>query len=495
MLECRNVAKQYDGIYALKGVNFEVLPGEIHALCGENGAGKSTLAKIIAGVVTPDEGEMTFNGKPMRISRPIQARRMGIGIVFQELDLFEDLSVGENMILGNRRAERPWANHGSIDAFCKPFLKQVGLDISSRVRLGDLSIAAMQLVAIARALSMNAKILLLDEPTSSLTEEAADRFLRLVVELKRMGTGVVYVSHKMKEIFQLADRITVLRDGEHVSTKHMADTSIEETIRLMVGRTVDLSHRIQEKPQEEITFAVRHLKTHRLKDISFTARKGEVLGIAGLVGSGRSALGEALFGLDKWLGGEVECEGNRFHPRHPREAINFRFAYLPEDRRTQGLFLSTCVRHNASCAILPSLSRLGFVLGSQEKAVSCKELARTRTKAASDALPVRSLSGGNQQKVLLAKWLLPEPHVLYLDDPTRGVDVGAKSDVYQIIEALASTGKTILMVSSELPELLRCTHRILVLHEGRSVGILDTASATQEKILRLAAGEPIESTS
>jgi len=488
MLECRTIEKHYGGVYALKGVSFDVRPGEVHALCGENGAGKSTLSKILAGVVRPDGGVLSFDGKPVELSHPTEARKLGIGIVFQELDLFAHLTVGENMTLGHPEMERLWVRRRAVDAFCRPFLRLVGLDISPRIRLGNLSIATVQLVAIARALAMNAKILLLDEPTSSLPEEAMENLLGLVGVLKKSGTGIVYVSHKMKEIFRIADRVTVLRDGEHISTKKAADTSIEETIHLMVGRAVDLSARIEARPRENIALEIRGLHTRRLKGVDLSVRQGEVLGIAGLVGSGRTALGEALFGLDAWKQGEVRCNGRSYHPRHPREAIREGFAYLPEDRRTQGLFLRASIRHNASLAILPRLSRAGFIRKRDEKNMVLEEIRRVGIKTAGDTMPVESLSGGNQQKVLLAKWLLTGPGILYLNDPTRGVDVGAKADIYQMIEALAAAGKVVLFVSSELLELMRCSHRILVLHEGRSAGILETLTATQEQIMYLAAG-------
>ncbi len=488
MLECSHIEKHYGGVYALRGLSFQIRPGEVHALCGENGAGKSTLSKILAGVVQPDSGTITLDGRPVRISHPTDARRLGIGIVFQELDLFNHLTIAENIVLGHPEAESFRVDRRKQDAFCRPFLQQVGLPVSPRVRLRDLGIAQAQLVAIARALAMRARILLLDEPTSSLTEDAAARLLDLVRELKAAGTGIVYVSHKMKEIFRIADRVTVLRDGAHISTRPAAETSIEETIRLMVGREIDLSARPSTVPGEAIALRVRGLRTRRLREVNFEARRGEVLGIAGLVGSGRSALGEALFGLDAWEAGAAACLDRPYRPLTPREAIAARFAYLPEDRRTEGLFLKTSVRRNASAAILPQLSRSSFVDNAREKTVTADELARTRTKAAHDTLPAEALSGGNQQKILLSKWLLTQPEVLYLDDPTRGVDVGAKADIYRIIETLAAEGKTLLLVSSELPELLRCCHRILVMREGRSVGILDAAEATQERIMVLAAG-------
>ncbi len=488
LLQCRNIEKHYGGVYALKAVDFDVYAGEVHALSGENGAGKSSLAKILAGVVQPDGGSVFIQGREVSIDSPARARAFGIGIVFQELDLFEHQSVAENMTLVGAQRGRFWVRRAAQEAFCLPYLKKVGLDLSPRTRLGDLSIAAAQLVAIARALSMQARILLLDEPTSSLTEEAAERLLGLIPELTKLGTAIVYVSHKMREIFRISDRITVLRDGAHISTKAASETSIEETIRLMVGREIDLTTTLQARPQPETALEVRGLCTENLRDISFTVQRGEILGIAGLVGSGRSELGEALFGLKSWRAGTARCLGNPFHPRHPRRALRSRYAYLPEDRRTRGLFLRSSVRHNASGAILPRLSRAGWINGRREKEVVAGELLRTRTKAAHDTLPVHALSGGNQQKVLLAKWLLTEPQVLYLDDPTRGVDVGAKADIYRIIEALAESGHTVLFVSSELTELLRYSHRIMVLWEGRCAGTVETASTNQEQIMALAAG-------
>ena len=491
VLQCRKIEKHYGGVFALRGVDFDVRAGEVHALCGENGAGKSSLAKIIAGVVRADGGSLLLEGKEVAIEHPSDARQFGIGIVFQELDLFEHLSVAENMTLVGSKSGRFWQRRSTQEAFCRPYLKQVGLDVSPSTRLGELSIAAAQLVAIARALSMQAKILLLDEPTSSLTEEAAGRLLELVLELKRTGTAIVYVSHKMNEIFRIADRITVLRDGAHVSTKAARDTSIEETIRLMVGREVDLSATLQTLPREEIALRVNGLGTRNLRDVHFTAHRGEILGIAGLVGSGRSELGQALFGLRDWEVGEVECLGAAFHPRNPRQALRARFAYLPEDRRSEGLFLRSSVRHNASAAILPTLSQVGWINQRRERAVVAGELLRTRTKAAHDTMPVHALSGGNQQKVLLAKWLLTAPRILYLDDPTRGVDVGAKADIYALIEALAEAGHTVLFVSSELTELLRCSHRIMVMCEGRCAGVVQTSTTNQEQLMALAAAHPL----
>ncbi len=487
-ITCRDITKRFDRTLALDRVGFSVNAGEVHALCGENGAGKSTLARVIAGVVRPDAGTMFIDGAPVEIAHPARARALGIGIVFQELDLFNGLSIAENMALGHPAAERFFVNRSRLAEWSRPFLGRVGLQTDPRAPLGAQSIATAQLVAIARALALDARFLLLDEPTSALTEEAADRLLNLVAELRRAGTGIVYVSHKMREIFRVADRVTVLRDGAHISTKTACQTSIDETISLMVGRTIDTAARIGTQPRAEIALETENLSTRRLKSISVTVRRGEVIGVAGLVGSGRSALGQALFGMEPWTGGRATLAGTAYRPRSPDEAILAGCAYLPEDRRRQGLFLQTSVRHNASAAILCRLRRGPFVRRWQETKLVRDELAKTRAKIPALSAPVSALSGGNQQKVLLAKWLLTRPALLYLDDPTRGVDIGAKADVYKIIAGLSASGTAILLASSEMPELLRLAHRIIVLHEGRVTGVLDAATATQEKIMSLATG-------
>ncbi|MDR1789040.1 MAG: sugar ABC transporter ATP-binding protein [Opitutaceae bacterium] len=486
-ITCRALTKRFDRTLALDAVDFSVNAGEVHALCGENGAGKSTLARILAGVVTPDSGTISVGGVPAEITTPARARELGIGIVFQELDLFNGLSVAENMALGHPDAERFFVRRRALAAWCRPFLARVGLpELDPASPLGSHGIATAQLVAIARALALNARFLLLDEPTSSLTEEAADRLLALVSELKNTGTGIVYVSHKMREIFRVADRVTVLRDGSLVSTKPARDTSIGETVSLMVGRAIDTSARMTTAPRDAIALRLDNLSTRRVRGVSLSVRRGEIVGVAGLVGSGRSALGKALFGMEPWTDGSATLAGEPYRPRSPADAILSGCAYLPEDRRGQGLFLQTSVRHNASAAILCRLRRGPFVRRWQETKLVRDELARTRAKVPSLAAPVSALSGGNQQKVLLAKWLLTRPALLYLDDPTRGVDIGAKADVYKIIAELSAAGTAILLASSEMPELLRLSHRILVLHEGRPAGLLDAATATQEQIMALA---------
>jgi ABC-type sugar transport system ATPase subunit len=500
VLLAEGITKHYGGVYALKGARFAVAAGEVHALMGENGAGKSTLARIIAGSTVRDGGTISIDGAPVEIGHPLDAQRLGIGIIYQELDLFPSLSVRENMLIGNQRF---------TDDAIEELLAQVGLTCDtvaqaplpdgrgsvsgvfvnrahlpdwmrfkrSRDRQGavlgrpvsSLPISQRQLLAIARALSRNARILLMDEPSSSLSGDASERLFALIGDLKRRGVAIVYVSHKMDEIFRLADRATVLRDGETIGTVEIAATSSEELIRMMVGREVKITARPQRAAGEAV-LTVDGLSTRKLKAVSFELRRGEVLGIAGLVGSGRSELGAALYGLDRVTAGTVQA----------RERVGL----VPEDRRVQGLMMRMSVLENGTLGVLGPVSRYGFLDRKREAAELEGVARRVNLSCPSMEAPVSQLSGGNQQKVLLARWLLVRPGILFLDDPTRGIDVGAKEDVYRMIDELAAAGTAVILVSSELPELLRCSDRILVLRDGRVVARFDAGEATQEKIMR-----------
>jgi ABC-type sugar transport system ATPase subunit len=465
-LQAENIHKHYGGATALQGASLQVQAGEVHALVGENGAGKSTLARIIAGSTRAGQGRILIDGNPAAIASPVDAQRLGIGIIYQELDLFRHLTVGENLIIGNLEFRG-----GSMEAFCRPFLQQVGLDESARRMVSTLSIGQMQLVAIARALSMNARFLLMDEPTSALFEDAAERLFALIAGLKQRGVAIVYVSHKMDEIFRLSDRITVLRDGRNTGTVETAHTSAAAVIRMMIGRDLEADQRAL-RPQGEVVLAVDGLSTAKLKNVSFDLRRGEVLGIAGLVGSGRSELGAALFGMDRLSAGAIRRQGT--------------LGLVPEDRRLQGLMMQMSVAENGTMAVLPRLQRWGFLRRGQELAEMRDVAGRLGLHCRSLDDPVATLSGGNQQKVLLGRWLLVNPDVLFLDDPARGIDVGAKQDIYRAIDTLAREGKGVILVSSELPELVRCCDRILVLCEGRLTATFTAAEATQEKILAAA---------
>ena len=473
MLQARDIHKHYGGVQALKGASFDLRPAEVHALVGENGAGKSTLARILAGSTRADRGIILRDGREVRILNPLDAQRLGIGIIYQELDLFPNLTVGENVVAGNLHfREGALVRVREIERFCRPFLEQVGLNCRLDIPAGSLSLGHQQMLSIARALSMDARILLMDEPTSSLFDDAAERLFDLIRGLKRRGVSIVYVSHKMDEIFRICDRATVLRDGETVGTVEIARASVDEVIRMMVGRDLEVSEPAGGRTSGEVVLTVDHLTTSKLKDVSFDLRRGEVLGIAGLVGSGRSELGAALAGLDPVVKGTIQARGG--------------IGYVPEDRRVEGLFMQMSVTENATMAMLPRWSRGGFISRSKERAELGGVSASLALKCASLDDEVSRLSGGNQQKVLLARWLLVNPDILFLDDPTRGIDVGAKQDIYRIVDELARAGKAILLVSSELPELLRLSDRILVLNEGRVAARYDAGEATQELIMSAA---------
>jgi ABC-type sugar transport system ATPase subunit len=476
ILRLEGVQKHYDGVQALRGAGLSVLAGEVHALLGENGAGKSTLAKIAAGSVRADAGQISIHGKPVDIRHPLDAQRLGIGIIYQELDLFPNLSIAENIAIG-----RP-VKFRELARFARPFLDRVGLAADPKTMLGSLCAGEMQLVAIARALASNARILFMDEPTSSLFDDAVERLFRLITDLKRGGVAIVYVSHRMDEIFRICDRATVLRNGATVGTRVIAETSPDELIRMMVGRDIESSSR-GESVTAETLLSVSDLSTKKLQNISFDLRKGEVLGIAGLVGAGRSEIGAALFGLDHLLSGTIRLKGREIRPRSPAEAIKLGLALLPEDRKREGLMMQMSVGENATLA---RFSKFGFLQPAEEKRALDPVFRRLALKTASRDAPVRTLSGGNQQKVLLARCLLANPDVLFLDDPTRGVDVGAKQEIYAIIEKLAAEGKGVILVSSELPELLRCSDRILVMREGRATATLNAKEATEERIMKAA---------
>ncbi len=487
LLQLDGIEKRFEGARALQGVSLEIAEGEVHALMGENGAGKSTLAKIVAGVVQPDGGEIIFRGKAVRIRNPLDAQRLGIGIVFQELDLFPHLSVAENIVIGNFRVnERAFVSFSRLRDFCAPFLARVGLDISPATPLCELPIGQMQLVAIARALSMDAKLILMDEPTSALGEQETERLFQLVRELTRRGVSMVYVSHKMHEIFRISDRLTVLRDGQYVGTRVAGQTSIREIISMMVGRDLAESGRSASHRTSRCILKVTGLATQKLKDITFDLNAGEVLGVAGLVGSGRSELGAALFGLDPIEQGRIEVNGALCAPGNARAAICGGIGLLPEDRKLQGLMMHMSVMENCTISTLARCAPRGVLRPRAEKRKAAAALTQTRTRAVSLNTPISALSGGNQQKVLLSRWLEVDPDVMFLDDPTRGIDVAAKQDIYQLIENLAARGKGIIMVSSELPELIRCCDRIIVLHDGEQMGCVDAAAATQEQIMALA---------
>jgi ABC-type sugar transport system ATPase subunit len=488
-LACARIAKRYGGVRALHDVDWELRGGEVHALCGENGAGKSTLARICAGIAAPDSGGLRLAGRPVSWSGSDEARRSGVAIILQELDLFAHLTVAENVAIGNPLMEaHRWVSFPRLARAVAPYLQEAGVTADPGAMLGELSVSQWQLVAIARVLSLEARVIFMDEPTSALTEDAVDRLFAVIARLKARGVAIAYVSHKMAEIFRVCDRITVMRDGEIVGTSRREDTTVETVIRQMVGRPVEGAPSRSGARASGSLLRARGLSTRKLRGMTFDLAPGEILGVAGLVASGRSELGRALFGMTALTGGSITLSGADYRPRSVPDAMGRGLALVPEDRRRDGLFMRMSVRENTTLAHVGRYARGGFIDRGAERSAAARQLALSRTQYGHDEMPVESLSGGNQQKVLISKWLLTRPRVCFLDDPTRGIDVGAKDDVYRMIAALAAEGVGVLWVSSELPELIANSHRIMVLHEGALKGILDSALATQESVMRLATG-------
>ena len=486
VLEARGIEKRFGATAALRCADFTLQEGEVHALLGENGAGKSTLSKILAGVVSPDSGEIRLHGTTVTIESPAHAQTLGIGMVFQELDLFPHLTIAENIAAGNAAAgERVLVRSRALHYWCTRFLQQVGLDLDPETHLNDLSVAQKQLVAIARALSMRARIIIMDEPTSSLSQANVESLFAVLENLKRTGVSIVFVSHRMEEIKRVCDRITVMRDGVHIATVGTKETATESLITLMVGRTLGTQHR-RARVHSDTLLNVRSLETDYVAKICFHVRAGEVLGIAGLVGSGRSEIGAALFGLRDPRRIDAALNGRQFAPADPAKAMRSGFCLLPEERRSDAIFPQMSTRENSTISVLESLKRHGFLTDRQESAVTETLFARLRISSDKSRVSIAALSGGNQQKAIMARCLLANPQVLFLDEPTRGIDVGVKEQIYELIDELAQQGRGVILVSSELPELVRCCDRVLVMNEGEQAGIVEVKDTSQEEILSLA---------
>jgi rhamnose transport system ATP-binding protein len=484
VLALEGIRKGFPGVQALKGVDFEVKAGEVHALLGENGAGKSTLIKIVSGVHQPDEGTLSLDGKPVRFASPLEAQRAGIATIYQELLLFPELTVAENIFMGHAPRGRLGIDWGAMREQARALLASLDIhDLDPGQVVGTLSVGNRQRVEIAKALSHKARILIMDEPTAALTERDVERLFGIVRLLRERGVGIVYISHRLEEIFILADRVTVFRDGEYVATKPVAETSHDDLIQMMVGRRIEalfpkLPARIGE-PVLELEDVVRRPLTN---GISLTLRAGEILGLAGLVGSGRSELAQVIFGITPADSGEIRLAGRPVRIGSPIEAKRLGIAYVPEDRGTQGLVRAMALRENVSLAVLEKLLRGPFIDRAAEARLAEDSVRKFNIRASGIGQIVNKLSGGNQQKVVLGKWLASEPKVLILDEPTRGIDVGAKAEIHRLMSELAQQGLAILMISSELTEILGMSDRILVMREGRLVGELPRAAASQEAI-------------
>ena len=492
LVAIHGLCKSFAGVQALDRVEFELRAGEVHALMGENGAGKSTLMKILAGIHARDAGEVSIDGQPVEIDSPRAAQALGIGIVHQELNLMRHLSAAQNIFIGRepRRGLGLFLDEERLNADARRLFERLSLDLDPRTRVSELTVARQQMVEIAKALSFDSKVLIMDEPTAALnTREVADLF-RVVRQLRDEGVGVVYISHRMDELQQIADRVTVMRDGRTMETLPMQGTGVDEIIRLMVGRTLGETLRgtPPDTARNETALEVRHLnRGAAIRDVSFRLRRGEILGFAGLMGAGRTEVARAVFGADRIDGGEILVHGKPVRIRTPRDAVRQGIGYLSEDRKQFGLATAMDVQANIAMTSLPRLLRLGMFVDAQAVADTAEAWVRQLgIRTPSVAQPVRLLSGGNQQTVVIAKWLLRDCDILFFDEPTRGIDVGAKAEIHKLIDALAAQGKAIVVISSELPEILRLSHRVVVMCEGRVTGELDAREATQESIMQLA---------
>jgi rhamnose transport system ATP-binding protein len=485
LLEVRGIEKSFPGVRALSGVSFDVRAGEAHALIGENGAGKSTLIKIMSGVFRPDSGSILVEGRETRLATPDDARRAGIATIYQELLLFPELSVAENIFLGHApRAKGGWIDWGAMRAKAEELLASLDIDdLPADETVGALSVGNRQRVEILRALSHDARVVIMDEPTAALTEADVTRLFDIVRRLKARGVAIIYISHRLDETFAIADRVTVLRDGAYVGTRLTRETNSGELVQMMVGRRIDNMFPKTEAPIGEPVLEARDLVRRPLtKSISITVRAGEIVGLAGLVGSGRSELAQTLFGVWPAESGEIRLMGEAVTIRSPAEARARGIAYVPEDRGSQGLVRPMSVLHNLSLAALTSLTHGGFIDRAAELRLAEQAVGRFGVKMRSLDEVAGRLSGGNQQKIVLGKWLANQPKLLILDEPTRGIDVGAKAEIHRFMGELARAGVAILMISSELPEVLGMSDRVLVMREGRVVAEFDRAAATPQAV-------------
>ncbi|MGF6413273.1 sugar ABC transporter ATP-binding protein [Paraburkholderia sp. MM5482-R1] len=491
LISVNNLCKSFPGVRALHDVRFELMAGEVHALMGENGAGKSTLMKILAGVYTRDSGEILFDGKPVDFQGPRDAQAVGIGIIHQELQLMNHLSIAQNIFIGRepRKGLGLFLDEDKLNAQASEILARMHVKLDPRTMVGTLTVASQQMVEIAKALSFDSRVLIMDEPTSALNDAEIAELFRIIRQLRERGVGVVYISHKMDELKQITDRVTVMRDGEYVATVPTEGTGVETIIGMMVGRTLGDVTPVESAPVKgELALEVRNLVAGPLvRDVSFELRKGEILGFAGLMGAGRTEVARAVFGADPVESGEILVKGVKASIKRPSDAVKRGIGYLSEDRKRFGLATGMDVESNIVMADLGKFLSINMFLRRgqiRKRAQHFIKLLAIRTPSATQQ--VRLLSGGNQQKIVIAKWLERDCDVLFFDEPTRGIDVGAKSEIYKLLRSLAAQGKAIVMISSELPEVLRMSDRIVVMCEGRITGELSASEATQERIMHLA---------
>jgi len=494
ILEVKNISKTFPGVKALSDVNFRVRPGSVHALMGENGAGKSTLMKILYGIYTPDKGgEVYLEGKKFKPTGPIDAIRSGLTMVPQEISPAQNLTVADNFYLGREIGRSGFLDQAKMNKRSLETLEELGISIGVKVLMENVSVAKAQLIAIATAVSYDAKVIIMDEPTTALTEAEVSQLYNIIKEVKKRGIAIIYISHKLDEIFETSDEVSVLRDGEYIGTKNINEIDKEGLIEMMVGRPMSDMFDREEVPIGDVLIEVKNLqKTGKFQDVNFEVHKGEIFGIAGLVGAGRSEISEALFGYKPADSGEIIVNGHHVTINNPNDAIANKIGFVTEDRKATGLFLNLNITDNIIMPDMsPYLKNLLISTGLiQNVAENQKDALRIKTPSVNEITD--NLSGGNQQKVLLARWLILEPDILILDEPTKGIDVGAKAEIYKIMVELAKMGKAIIMISSDMLELLAMSDRIMVMAEGKATGILTKEQASQEIVLKLAAGDTLE---
>ena len=492
LLRMEGITKSFPGVNALNQCHFELHAGEVHALVGENGAGKSTMMKVLAGVYQKDAGQIFFKGQEVEIANPRAAQNLGISIIHQELNLMPHLTVAQNIFIGREPRSKGipfFISDKDINRKTEELFERMHLKLDPTTKVGTLTVAKQQMVEIAKALSFNAEILIMDEPTAALTESEIEELFRLIRQLRERGVGIVHISHRLEELKHISDRVTVMRDGQYINTVLTKETSIDQIINMMVGRTIfETSPEIPEDASQDVVLEARNLNRGSvLKNISFSLRKGEILGFAGLMGAGRTETARAIFGADPYETGEIFVKGQKVTIKSPRDGVVCGIGYLSEDRKRYGLTINMDVKENIVMASLKKfMNVIGWMDFPRTKVIADRHVKSLNIKTPGLDQKVKFLSGGNQQKVVIGKWLTADTDILIFDEPTRGIDVGAKSEIYKLLNDLTRQGKSIIMISSELPEILRMSHRVVVMCEGRITGILDAKDATQESIMKLA---------
>ncbi len=485
------IEKSFPGVHALSHCQFELCPGEVHALVGENGAGKSTLMKVLAGVYTKDAGRIIYKGSEVEVPNPRAAQLLGISMIHQELNLMPHLTVAQNIFIGRepRQGIKFFLDEKETNQKAQQLFETLHLKLDPKAKVADLTVAKQQMVEIAKALSFNSEVLIMDEPTAALTTSEIEELFRMIRQLKEKGVAISYISHRLEELKGISDRVTVMRDGHYINTVDTQEATIDQIISMMVGRTIyEATPEIPENASQEIVLEAKNLnRGNAIKDVSFSLKKGEILGFAGLMGAGRTEVARAIFGADHLDSGEIFIAGKKVNIKSPSDAVNHGIGYLSEDRKRYGLTLGMDVESNVVLASFKKfLGFLGWINGAKTHMKAEQIVDQLSIKTPSLQQKTKNLSGGNQQKVVVGKWLTADTNILIFDEPTRGIDVGAKSEIYHLLNSLAQEGKSIIMISSELPEILRMSHRVIVMCEGRITGEVNIAEATQENIMKLA---------